>query len=76
MKISNYQKSQNEWINDNNVDCGSIVSVKRSAKRGELGWREYWVDAMNDFIGKKCRVKYIFDEYNLGILIENAICMV
>ena len=52
----NYEERQKEWIENNNVKIGTLVTVIRDAQSGEDGWNDSWEDEMDEYVGKAARV--------------------
>jgi hypothetical protein len=51
------------------IKVGDVVIVFRGAISYEMGWGDEWVEQMNDFVGKYCKVVGI--DRHLGIRIQS-----
>lgn len=63
-----YSERANKWIEENDLRVGDYVKVLRKAEDHEEGWGLFWLDVMNNCVGKTIRVDVVdSDEY--GILL-------
>jgi len=51
------------------IKVGDRVKVLRRAKSGEMGWHNYWVEGMDEMIGKEYTVMGVDD---LGIVLNRC----
>ena len=51
-ELKEYIKRQN----NSGIEVGDMVKVTRIAKSHEEGWSTMWIDDMDNYVGKTCRV--------------------
>lgn len=71
--VSNYRKSQEEWLCENGIKTGTTVRVIRKAESYELGWCNEWASDMDACVGKIGWVDLIenYGSYGIEIRFDN-----
>ena len=57
-----YVNEEQEWIQLNNVEEGTIVCVTRKAADDEAGWDNCWTCGMDKYVGKEFPVGCMDEE--------------
>jgi hypothetical protein len=57
--MKDYLDRQTDWVEQNGINNGDTVRVTRKAESMEGGWEEFWVEDMNQYVGKTMAVSSI-----------------
>lgn len=69
--VYEYLTLHKQWVEQNNVTVGTLVTVKRSFTREESGGRVEWYREKDEFIDEKCIVVGVGDD-NIDVYCESA----